>query len=587
MHDLSAMSVTALTRDDIDNLLKQADPIGDVVTAASSSRMALQHASQLRYAAGEIRAGRILGHCHVRQGELTEAVSVLDAALTRLLDDPDDIEKARVLRCLASAWEQGGQLADSMRAVLESLTLLEGRGESEEEANARRLYGILLFEVGDTSGALEQLATCQVLLGDDAETAPRALLQISLGVVHGRLGNPSLAASHFTKALGILASSCNEELHIYTRINLCACYKEAGEYGAAIVEAERVLAGADRLNREKPRIYALLNLGDIARRQGNRQEAIALLRDALDRSVLAGLRRTEVEMRTEMARALIDDGRRHDALEELETALGIADDLGLTRSAHGIHQLLSDVYEEDGNTGAAIHHLREFHRLYEVTWSAKATQRYTVLEVRTALEQSNREAAALKSYNDVLAATNEENERLLRQLETQAAALEQLSREDPLTGISNRRDLDERLHAEIARAERFGHPLVLALLDVDHFKSVNDSYSHAAGDRVLRSIAQYLRSNTRAIDIVARYGGEEFALVFVETPLDAGSRLCEKLREGVAAMDWSALAQGRTITVSIGVAAWNEFRSATELIAGADARLYQAKRAGRNRVVFD
>ncbi len=204
--------------------------------------------------------------------------------------------------------------------------------------------------------------------------------------------------------------------------------------------------------------------------------------------------------------------------------------------------------------------------------------------MRAEVERSRGEAELLRQKNEELTAAYTEKARLLERLREQAAELERQTREDALTGISNRRHLDEVLAVEWERALRFGRALTLALIDVDLFKAVNDRFSHAVGDEVLRVLSRILRRGTRGVDLVARYGGEEFCLVLVETPRRSALVLCESLRQRVAEHDWSGVAPGLSLTVSIGVASHLEARDPASLLSAADARMYAAKRDGRDRV---
>jgi len=180
---------------------------------------------------------------------------------------------------------------------------------------------------------------------------------------------------------------------------------------------------------------------------------------------------------------------------------------------------------------------------------------------------------------------NAAKEQLLAELREKSLLLERQSKEDALTGLANRRQLDEQLTTEITRAERFAHPLSVALADLDHFKQVNDTHGHALGDEVLRIAAAVLRSHCRSIDVVARWGGEEFALVFPETDAAGARVVCEKIREALAGYAWQGIAPGIQVTLSIGVAEAFPGMDGAGAFARADANLYEAKRAGRNRVV--
>ncbi len=163
---------------------------------------------------------------------------------------------------------------------------------------------------------------------------------------------------------------------------------------------------------------------------------------------------------------------------------------------------------------------------------------------------------------------------------------------DVLTGWHNRRYLQTRLREELARSRRDGSTLTLLLIDIDHFKRVNDNHGHMAGDRVLAEVAQRIESRIRASDVAARYGGEEFVLLLPDTGPDAARSLADRLRAGVAERP-VALADGTelALTISAGLAAVAPTRQdedlkilADSLLARADVALYEAKSAGRDRV---
>ena len=159
---------------------------------------------------------------------------------------------------------------------------------------------------------------------------------------------------------------------------------------------------------------------------------------------------------------------------------------------------------------------------------------------------------------------------------------------DALTGVANRRLFDVRLRELIDEAGAGGEPLSLLLLDIDHFKAFNDTHGHKAGDLVLRLVAAKLRDMVKGSDLVARYGGEEFAILLPQTTLDNAKKLAEKLRVGIARNQIVLKRTGRTlgtVTLSIGVAQYGGEENADVFVEHADAHLYAAKSAGRNRVL--
>ncbi|WP_394790594.1 diguanylate cyclase [Rhodoferax sp.] len=172
-----------------------------------------------------------------------------------------------------------------------------------------------------------------------------------------------------------------------------------------------------------------------------------------------------------------------------------------------------------------------------------------------------------------------------QQLEALAEANHQLSITDPLTGCFNRRTLEPRLQEEIGRAQRYQRPFSVICLDLDHFKQINDQHGHPAGDAVLRATAEHLRQSTRfRLDWVVRLGGEEFLVVLPETVLATALQNAERLRQLLQAEPLWFEGQRIDTTASFGVAQWQPEQSATELVQQADALLYEAKAAGRNRV---
>ncbi|HEU0054699.1 MAG TPA: GGDEF domain-containing protein, partial [Longimicrobium sp.] len=189
----------------------------------------------------------------------------------------------------------------------------------------------------------------------------------------------------------------------------------------------------------------------------------------------------------------------------------------------------------------------------------------------TAEAQRKEAEAALASARDELEEINRE--------------LRALTIRDPLTGVFNRRYLDQRLAEALPLAVRGVQPLSVMICDIDDFKRINDTFSHAIGDEVLRVVAAILRQNVRQSDVVARFGGEEFVVLFPSTTLDRATAACEKVCRLVREHDWRALHPRLAVTISAGVAAADAQPTHEKLLSDADRKLYQAKRRGKDRVV--
>jgi diguanylate cyclase (GGDEF)-like protein len=158
---------------------------------------------------------------------------------------------------------------------------------------------------------------------------------------------------------------------------------------------------------------------------------------------------------------------------------------------------------------------------------------------------------------------------------------------DGLTGVHNRRWLDETLHRMVKRHENGGSRLAVSLIDIDHFKSFNDTYGHAAGDHVLTVVATVLAANLRPTDLVARFGGEEFVIIFPDTGVDDAAIAAERVRQAVneETMTMPDGTELPGVTISMGVAELTSGQSVPDLLKTADAAMYEAKEGGRNSVV--
>jgi len=192
---------------------------------------------------------------------------------------------------------------------------------------------------------------------------------------------------------------------------------------------------------------------------------------------------------------------------------------------------------------------------------------------------------ALKEFADMRQRLEALVEERTRELRAKTLELERQATRDKLTGLFNRRYADGFVDGQLELAERLGRPLGVVLADVDHFKLINDTHSHAVGDAVLERLSRLLESHCRETDMVARYGGEEFLICLPATDAVAAARTGEAIRAAVTAMDWSDLAPSLRVTVSIGVAASGRGKDRAAVLGRADANLYRAKRGGRDRVV--
>jgi diguanylate cyclase (GGDEF)-like protein len=188
--------------------------------------------------------------------------------------------------------------------------------------------------------------------------------------------------------------------------------------------------------------------------------------------------------------------------------------------------------------------------------------------------------------NETQRQSDEERDHLEHLIQERTTELRLLATKDPLTGLLNRRHFFQLAEEECARCHRYERPIAAAMLDLDHFKKINDNHGHAIGDEALRLTAAAIRKELRQQDLICRYGGEEFVVLMPETDAQRGYEVQERIRAGITQIGLRDGDQGVPLRVSIGVTQWHPPESIEQAIARADANMYQAKAAGRNRVIM-
>lgn len=312
------------------------------------------------------------------------------------------------------------------------------------------------------------------------------------------------------------------------------------------------------------RVVFLCDHASSLSRVGRGAEALPLVERCFELS--AGFVDHDLRIALHLAKAnvLRDLQRLDEATAEAGLAASLAQQHKVPRHLCEAFTLLSTLAERQGDLAAALAHLRAFIRMREDLAFEEAQKRSAASAVKLQMQRALNDAA---------------------QAREQAASMEREAQADGLTGLANRRRFDRHLAAVHAEARMRHAPLCVAMLDVDHFKRVNDTFGHGAGDEVLRRLGAILLAQCRGTDVAARIGGEEFAVVFDGIGLRRALEVCERLRAAVEAAPWAGIAPGLAVTISTGLYDVGAHDSIAEGLAKVDGLLYEAKRSGRNRVV--
>jgi glutathione peroxidase len=333
----------------------------------------------------------------------------------------------------------------------------------------------------------------------------------SLGVLHLRLAQPAVPDGFDTKA------EFERALGYFNEVRTLA--ERAGDVRLALLSEVNIAGALGGLGRVAEALERFLAQIDVARAQGDRHHESLILANA-----------------GEACRLLGDYARSRALCEE---ALAVAQATASKVREQQAHLQLSLTCEATGEFASALRHYKAHHALERETHAAEGRRIAQAQAMRAANDRAQHETAKLRRES--------------RDLKRENRVLERQAREDPLTGLANRRVFDEALEARLVDARAAGRPLAVVLFDIDRFKSVNDRFTHAAGDAVLREVAALLRAHCRASDIAARIGGEEFVLLLRDAARDSALAVAERVRAECCGRDWSAIAPELAVTISAGL----------------------------------
>ena len=548
------------------------------------------------------------------------------------------LEEAGAALAAALAAKASGEHRHGVERAQRAAELAQRGGDSALRASALRLLALHQWRVSESEAAVATAQLAMPLLDGDACAAARSDLLCTMAMAYNDLGLHAEALEQVMKALDA-ARGCGEPAPLSWALNRAGLtYEALGQLDEAerfllqALEIARRIDGAEekfsalnnlcgnlvgqaRLAADRGELLALhtfvdraLTLGSealaLAQASNNfHREAIchanlcsartwlgdfdaALRHNAISETISKanGYRGLLVTGKSDHALLLRTQGRFDEAIDWYRQALAQADATDDHAFVRQLHAALYEMLKQRGDLAGALGHHEALFSLERELMQQRAETRTRLLVHQLDLDLARTEAERSRLDAELQRLRARQLEGELQQLALQARELGRRVLEDELTGLANRRHVDEELPKRLALAREHGAPQCVAALDLDHFKRINDQHGHAIGDDVLRRVAKLLGDNTRGVDLPARIGGEEFLILFGGSSLDAAGEACERLRQAVASHPWGALAEGMTLTISIGLCDAGAATDARHAIERADAALYAAKRAGRNRV---
>lgn len=477
-----------------------------------------------------------------------------------------------------------GKLDESLRQCLQAVDLLQDRPMHPCLCDAYSNISGVYFYLGDYARSMENSLRGLELARQMQSNERQARILGSLGLIYIEMNDLPSARQVYREALDIARLEKNTRQQAVILNNLAMALLRQDDLPAARISALQSLELARRHSLTVLEAVVLDTIGQVMLATKEYPQARQYLEQALVASQQVGRPLHQLAPWINLGKLAQAQMDWHEAWRCFEQALEISQQLHTPAEEAQAHRGLSQVAEVSGEWQVSLQHFKQFYALREAVSNEEGLKRQAVLRLTHQLENARLEAELQRQHNQALQREIEERKRV-------EAALETLATVDSLTGVFNRRHFHARAQHELERSARYNRPLLLLVMDVDHFKGINDRFGHLTGDEALIWVARTLRQNLREVDLVARFGGDEFIALIPESSSDQALPMAERIRKQIASQHFSTLSGELQVTVSIGVTCLMDADQSLAdpleaLIHRADEALYLSKNNGRNHVTM-
>ena len=511
------------------------------------------------------------------QGTPLQALELIDemSASTYLFTTPK--QRIELLSLKSKVEDRLGQSSAVIATLNEALSLTQDPHFTSDRLQLLHLLSDQLYTSGHYREAIQYWLECIELGLELGDITTAILAFISIGGIFNAADEHQQAYALHQQVFKYCTHLATPKVYCTIRLYLAADAMWLRQPAAALLyldEADLVIKQHHFINDQ---VESHLWRGQSLLQLNRQAESIAHLNQGLAAANSNHYAWGQLQCHLQLGLIYSDSGRYCEAEAALLEAQAIAQDNKLNRLLCDSLNALSALYEKTAQAKQALLCLQAAHSL-----ERQLSKTAAILE----LEPHILKQLAKLEVRFNLAVSQQENLQLRADHARQTQQLNRLNTEvfqDPLTGLANRRWLDKHLPAKLLKLNE-QEPFSILLLDLDHFKAVNDDFSHLVGDEVLRHLGEILQQLCREADTPVRFGGEEFLITLQGLSLFAAAKVAERIRTQVLQHAWPAALKGRTITLSAGVAQARHQDNPASLIERADQALYRAKNLGRNRV---